>query len=89
MLRQRNLNFGILHLMESVDIPCGKLRSLLSGHLVGDELTAFLGDKKTRERLILPCNVCRFLEKIGVGNFPLSLLTDISTNIFQQFIIFI
>ena len=59
----------ILHLMESVDIPCGKFRSLLSGHLVGDELASFLRDKKAWERLVLLGNVCRFFEKIGERNF--------------------
>ena len=63
---------GFLHIVETVNVAGSKLCPFNSGQLVGDKLTAFLGDVITRHRLILAVLICTFFEKIGRLNFELS-----------------
>ena len=58
--------------MEPIDVSRCKLRSLLSGHLVGYELTAFLCDQEAGKGFILAGDILGFLKKISESNFVFS-----------------
>ena len=68
---------ALLHDVEAGHVHGGKLRPLLAGELVGDELTALLGDEKAREFPTSAIGISTGDKKFARLNFELSALLHI------------
>lgn len=75
------------HFLEGGDVGGGEQYALLAGDLVGDHVTALLGDQKVGAGLPFAVDVAAFDKEINHGDFPFVKMLRILTDAFQQLVV--